>query len=331
MIDRRLMLLVPLAVALLVVPLTAEGQQAGKIYRIGMLDTAPMARNAVNLDAFRQGLRELGYIEGRNFVIEYRSGDGRDGRDERAPDLATELVRLKVDVIVTRGTPAVLAAKNSTGTIPIVMAASGDPVGTGVVASLARPGGNVTGLSAFSELSAKRFELLREMVPRVSRIAALIDMSDPVAPAGWKRLETAARSRGVQAKLLDVRTPEGLGRAFDSAISQRADALMVTGSSRTRADPGALANLAAKHRLPAIYGSREFVDAGGLMAYGVSYPDLYRRAASFVDRIFKGAKPGELPVEQPTKFELVINRKTADGLGLTIPHSLLLRANHVVE
>jgi putative ABC transport system substrate-binding protein len=309
-------------------PLAAQAQQAGKIYRIGMLETAPMARNVANLDAFRQGLRELGYIEGRNFVIEYRSDDGRN---ERAPDLATELIRLKVDVIVTRGTPAVLAAKNATTTIPIVMTASGDPVGTGAVASLSRPGGNVTGLSAFSELAAKRFELLREMVPQASRILALLDMSDPVVPLGWKRLETAARSRGVQAQLFDVRTPEDLSRAFDSAISQRADALVVGSTSLARANRRAIADLAAKHRLPAIYGSREFVDAGGLIAYGVSYPDLYRRAARFVAKIFSGANPGDLPVEQPTKFELVVNRKTAKALGMTIPPSLLLRTDQVID
>ncbi len=333
MIDTRLTLAVTLSfvvtLAGLSTPLTAEAQQAGKVYRIGILEPTSTTLDVANLDAFRQGLRKLGYVEGQNLVIEHRSADGRD---ERFPDLATELVRLKVDLIVTRGTPAVLAAKSSARTIPVVMAASGDPVGTGVVAGLARPGGNVTGLSVLStELSAKRLELIREMVPRVSRIAALLNMSHPANPPQWKEVETAARSLGVQPQLLDVRRPEDLGRAFDTAIRQRAGALVVGLSPLTRANREAIADLAAKHRLPAIYASREFVDGGGLISYGVSYPDLYRRAASFVDKIFKGAKPADLPVEQPTKFELVINAKTAKALGLTIPPSLLLRADELIR
>ncbi|HEV8441186.1 MAG TPA: ABC transporter substrate-binding protein [Methylomirabilota bacterium] len=308
-------------------PLGVEAQPLEKLYRIGMLERTSIAMNAANLDGFRQGLRDLGYVEGKNFVIEYRSADGRD---ERFPDLATQLVRLNVDLILTRGTPAALAAKNASGTIPVVMTGIGDPVGQGVVASLARPSGNVTGLSATTtEIYAKRVELLRELVPGAARIAALFNMSNPSIPPQWKEVESAARSLGIQPRLLDVRKPDDLGRAFDSAATQSADALVVGLDTLTQANSRLIVDLAAKHRLPAIYASMEF--AGGLVTYGVNYPDLYRRAASFADRILKGAKPADLPVEQPIRYELVINMKTAKALGLTIPPSLLLRADHVVQ
>jgi putative tryptophan/tyrosine transport system substrate-binding protein len=325
------MRLIGLAVILsfVLAPLAAEGQQAGKIYRIGMLETTSMALNAANLDAFRQGLRELGYVEGRNFMIEYRSADGRR---ERFPELATELVRLKVDVILTRGTPAVMAAKNATGTIPVVMAASGDPLLSGVVAGLARPGGNVTGLSAIVvEVTGKRLQLLREVVPGVSRIASLLDMGNPNNALQWKETEIVAQSLGVQPQLLDIRKPGDFGGAFDAAIRQRAGAMVVGIDALTQANHRLIIDLAAKHRLPAIYATREFVDAGGLVAYGVSYPHLYHRAATYVDKILKGAKPADLPVEQPTKFEFAINLKTAKALGLTIPPSVLARADQVIE
>jgi len=326
---RLIGLAVILTLSFILAPLDAEAQQAGKIYRIGMLETTSMALNAANLDAFRQGLRELGYVEGRNFMIEYRSADGRR---ERFPELATELVRLKVDVILTRGTPAVMAAKNATGTIPVVMAASGDPLLSGVVASLARPGGNVTGLSAIVvEVTGKRLQLLREVVPGVSRIASLLDMGNPNNALQWKETEIAAPSLGVQPQLLDVRKPGDFGGAFDAAIRQRAGAMVVGIDALTQANHRPIIDLAAKHRLPAIYATREFVDAGGLVAYGVSYPHLYHRAASFVDKILKGAKPADLPVEQPTKFELVINMKTAKALGLTIPQTVILQADQVIE
>ncbi|MGA6963122.1 MAG: ABC transporter substrate-binding protein [Xanthobacteraceae bacterium] len=307
-------------------PLVALAQSA---YRIGVLDTTSAALNAANFDALRQGLRQHGYIEGQNLVIEYRSADGRA---ERFPDLAAELVRLNVDLIVTRGTPAIFAAKNATKTIPVVMAASGDPLGAGVVAGLARPGGNVTGLSAFvTELQAKRLELLREMVPRIDRIAALLNMSSPAEPPQWEETKAAARTLAIEPQLLDVRKPEDLGRAFETAIRQRADALVVGINVLTQANRRPIADLATKHRLPAIYASREFVDAGGLVALGVSYPDLYRRAATYVDKILKGAKPADLPIEQPTKFELIINLKTAKALGLEVPPMLLTRADEVIE
>ena len=326
--DRRTFLAGTGAV-LLTAPLAAEAQPAGKVYRIGVLEPTSMALNAANLDAFRQGLRELGYVEGRNMRIEYRSADGRS---ERFPDLAAELVRLKVDVILTRGTPAVMAAKNATGTIPVVMAASGDPVLSGVVSSLARPGGNVTGLSAVAvEVSGKRLELIREVAPGVSRVAALFNMSNPNDALQWKEIETAAPSLRVQLQLLDVRKPGDFAGAFDAAVKGRAGALVVGLDALTWANHRPIVDLAAKHRLPAIYGGREFVNAGGLIAYGVSYPHLYHRAANFVDKILKGAKPADLPVEQPSKFELVINLKTAKALGLTIPPSLLQRADEVIQ
>ncbi|HWO90977.1 MAG TPA: ABC transporter substrate-binding protein [Methylomirabilota bacterium] len=317
-----------LASGLLAAPLV-EAQQTGKVYRIGMLETTSPALNAANLDAFRRGLRELGYVEGQNFTIEYRSADGRS---ERFPDLAAELVRLKVDVILTRGTPAVMAAKNATATIPVVMAASGDPVLSGVVSSLARPGGNVTGLSAIVvQIVGKRLELIREVVPGVSRVAALFNMSNPNDALQWKETESAGPSLRVQVQLLDVRKPGDLAGAFDAAVKQRAGALVVGLDALTWANHRPIVDLAAKHRLPAMYGGREFVDAGGLIAYGVSYPHLYHRAATYVDKILKGAKPADLPVEQPTRLELVINLKTAKALGLAIPPSLVQRADEVIQ
>ncbi len=314
---------------LLTAPLAAQAQPTGRVYRIGMLETISMALNAADLDAFRQGLRELGYVEGQNVVIEYRSADGRQ---ERFPDLATELVRLKVDLIVTTGTPAALAAKNAAGTIPVVIAGVGDPVGSDIVGSLARPGGNVTGLSAFNvEIYAKRVELLRELVPRLAGIAGLFNMSNPVLPLQWNEVERAARAFGIQPQLLDVRKPEDLGRAFDAATRQRADALVVALDALTQANRRLIVDLAAKHRLPAIYGSAEFVHAGGLITYSTNRPHLYYRSATYVDKILKGAKAGDLPMEQPTKFELVVNLKTAKTLGLTVPQSLLQRADQVIE
>ena len=305
----------------------AAAQQPKQVPRIGHLGANFPTTNPARIEAFRRGLRELGYVEGKSFVIEYRSADGRD---ERFPDLATELVRLKVDLILTRGTPAALAAKNATGTIPVVMTGIGDPVGQGVVASLARPGANVTGLSATTtEIYAKRVELLRELVPGAARIAAIFNMSNPSIPPQWKEVERGARSLGIQPQLLDVRKPDDLGRAFDTATRHRADALVVGLDTLTQANYRLIVELAAKHRLPAIYASTEF--AGALITYGVNYPDLYRRAASFADRIFKGAKPADIPVEQPTRYELVINMKTAEAIGVTIAPSLLLRADRVIQ
>ena len=310
-------------------PFAARAQRpAGRVWRIGVLEQIAPALNATNFDAFRNGLAALGYIEGQNIVVEYRSAEGRI---ERFPELAAELVRLKVDVILTRGTPAVLAAKAATATIPIVMAASGGPLETGVVEGLARPGGNVTGLSALTgELIGKRFELLKEVLPGLRRIAFLQNLGNPVAPSQWEELKAIAQSRGVEVQLLDVRKPEEVESAIDAASRQRA-ALVVANDSVTHASRQQIVELATKHQLAAIYAAREFVDAGGLMSYAVSYLDHYRRAAIFVDKIFKGAKPADLPIEQPTKFELVINLKTAKVLGLTIPPTLLARADEVIE
>ncbi len=325
MLDRRTFL-AGTGAGLLAAPLAVEAQQ---VHRIGMLETTPVALNAANLEAFRQGLRALGYVERQNYAIEYRSADGRA---ERFPGLAAELVRLKVDLLVTRGTPAALAAKKATRTIPIVMATSGDPLGTGVVSGLGRPGGNVTGLSTNSaELVGKRLGLLKEAIPGIARIALVQNMSNPTLVTQRKQIEVAARSLGIQPQYLDVRKPEDLGRAFDTAIKQRVDAVHVSLDTLTQNSLGRIVDLSAKHRLPAIYYSRDFVDAGGLMAYGVSYPESYRRAATYVDKIFKGAKPADLPVEQPTKFEFIINLKTARALGLTIPQSLLQRADEIIQ
>jgi putative ABC transport system substrate-binding protein len=310
-------------------PIAARAQQAGKVHRIGVLETISTTLNVANFYALREGLRQLGYAEGQNLVIEYRSADGRD---DRFPGLARELLALKVDVIVTRGTPAAKAVKNATSTVPVVMMASGDPVGVGLVTSLARPGGNITGLSAIvGELSPKRLELIREIVPGLARIAVLANTSNDAVRRDWARIETAARSLGVQSQLLDLRESDALGPTFDDASARRADALVVVIDAITQANQQRIVDLAMKHRLPAIYSSREFVDAGGLISYGVSYPDLYRRAATYVDKILKGTKPADLPVVQPTKFELVINLKTAKALGLTIPDKLLALADEVIE
>jgi putative ABC transport system substrate-binding protein len=318
-----------LAGGLLAAPLVAEAQQTGKLHRVGMLETRSTVLNAANIDAFREGLRALGYKEGQNLEIAYRSSDGQD---KRFPGLASELVRLKVDLILTRGTPAALAAKSATGTIPVVMAASGDPVGSGIVTSLARPGGNVTGLSSgITESYPKRVELLRELLPRLKRLAVLLNMGNPVIPPQWSIVDASARSLGIEPHLLDVRRPEDLRTAFDAAAKLRAEALVVGLDGVTQANLRAIADLAANQRLPSIYPAKDYATVGGLITYGSSDFHMYRRAATFVHKIFKGAKPADLPVEQPTKFELVINLKTAKALGLTIPPSLLARADQVIE
>jgi putative ABC transport system substrate-binding protein len=311
-------------------PIAARAQQpAGKVYRIGILEPTSQALNGDYFDAFRQGLHEFEYIEGQNLVIEYRSAYGHN---ERFPNLATELVGLNVDLIVARGTPAALAAKNATRTIPIVLLGIGDPVAQGVVASLAHPGANITGLSAVAtELYAKRLELLTELVPRVARIAFLTNMGNPNEQLNWEQIETAARALGIRSQLLDVRKPEDFGRAFDDASKERVDGLVVALDGLLVENQRSIVDLAAKHRLPAVYGSSEFIIPGGLAAYGPSYSDLYRRAANYVHKILKGAKPADLPVELPTKFQLLINLKTAKALGLTVPPTLVSRADEVIE
>jgi len=324
--DRRTFVCT-LAGGLFTAPLAAKAQQLDRPYRIGMLERTSTAVNAANVNAFRQGLRERGYVEGERFVIDYRSADGRD---EQFPILAAEMVQSKVSLILTRGTPAALAAKNATATIPVVFTGVGDPVGQGIVASLARPGRNVTGLSAaVTEIFPKRVQLIVELVPKATRLAALFNMSNPALPSQWREVEQAARSLGVEPHLLDVRKADDLAPAFDAAVRHRADALIVGLETLTQANQHVIVELAARRRLPAIYASQEF--AGGLAVYGVNYPEMYRQAASFVAKIFKGAKPADLPVEEPTKVELVINLRTARTLGLTIPQSVLFRADHVIE
>jgi putative tryptophan/tyrosine transport system substrate-binding protein len=316
-----------LAGGLLAAPLAAAAQEykAGKVARIGRLELSSAGTD----EAFRQGLRELGYVEGQNVVLEYRFAEGKA---ERLPNLAAELVNLKVDIIVAGGTPAPLAAKHATSTIPIVMAAAGDPVRTGLVANLARPGGNVTGLSTFTpELAAKRLQLLKEVVPGVSRVAVLWNATNPFAVFNMRETEVAARTLGVQVQSLEVRGSDDFENAFAAAIRGRAGALIVVDDPLTCRHRERLGDFAAKNRLPTMYGFRQCAGTGGLMSFGASLADLYRRAAIYVDKILKGAQPRDLPVEQPTKFELVINLKTAKALGLTIPQSLLQRADQVID
>ncbi len=310
-------------------PFMAKAQQPTKNRHIGILETVSPSLNTENLDALRRGLRELGYIEKQNYILEYRSADGDAGR---FPALADELVRQHVDLIVTRGTPAARAAKSATETIPIVMAAIGEPLGMGVVASLARPGGNVTGLSAFvTELAGKRVELAKELRPGSSIAALLHNMGNPVVPPQWEETKKAAQTLGIEVVLLDVRSSDDIVRAFETASARRVNIILVGIDALIQENRQLVVDLAAKRHLAAIYPSREFVEVGGLMTYGVSYPDLYFRSATFIDKIFRGAKPGDLPVEQPTKLELVINLKTAHALGLVVPASLLTRADEVIE
>jgi putative tryptophan/tyrosine transport system substrate-binding protein len=308
-------------------PLAARARQPIKVYRIGVLEQTSAAVNDANFDAFRQGLREQGYIEGQNLVIEYRSADDRP---DRYPSLADELVRLNVDVILTRGTPAALAAKHATISIPVVMAAIGDPLA--VADGLAPRRGNVTGLTVFnSELEGKRVELIREVIPGLRRIGALYNMGNPIYEFRWNELEKMAQLVGIEADLLDVRKSDDLESAFEAALQRHVDALVVSADGVLQANRKHIAELAAVHRLPAIYTSREFIDAGGLISYGASYEDLYRRSAAFVVKILKGTKPADLPVEEPTKFELVINLKSAKALGLELPPMLLALADAVIE
>jgi putative ABC transport system substrate-binding protein len=304
----------------------AEAQQPTKVPRIGFLAAISPAAISARIEAFRQGLNELGYIEGKNIVIEWRSAEA-----DRVPGLAAELVRLKVDVIVTAGPLSTRPAEGATKTIPIVMAQDDDPVGNGFVASLARPGGNITGLASLSpELSGKQLELLKEIVPKLSRMAVLGSSTRPGNAQSLRETELAAGAFGVKLQYLDVLGPKDIDTAFREAGIARADAvlmLVATGVPQRKQ----VVELAVKSRLPVISGRPELVEAGGLMTYGASLNDLYRRAATYVDKILKGAKPSDLPIEQPTKFELVINMKAAKQIGLTIPPSVLARADKVIK
>jgi putative tryptophan/tyrosine transport system substrate-binding protein len=328
--DRRDAVLALLSLG--VAPLAAEAQQAAKVNRIGHL-SPNLAASPRLRDAFLQGLRDLGYVEGRNVVIEYRDAEGKL---ERLPALAAELVALKVDVIVVAGsTLTAQTAKQATSTLPIVFIAVGDPVGSGLVTSLARPGGNVTGLSNIGpELVGKCLELLKQAVPGVDRVAVLWvpgALGERTDKDMLKEAEAAGRALGVQLQFVDARGLENFDGAFSDMTSARAGGLTVLPSARLLREHRRLVDLAAKNRLPAVYTSREFVNAGGLMAYGANLADLYRRAATYVDKILNGAKPADLPVEQPTKFELVINLKTAKALGLEVPPLLVAQADEVIE
>jgi putative ABC transport system substrate-binding protein len=321
---------VTIGVALLVtLPLVAEAQQ-GKVYRIAYIGNSSAALESELVGAFREGLRDLNYIEGRNVIIEYRWAEGRY---DRFPALVAEAVRLKVDVIVTAGTPAALAAKEGARTIPVVLGAIGDPILSGIVPSLARPGGNITGSASMTpEIDGKRLELLKELVTGVSRVAVLWNPTNPNNAARNKQLQAAAKTlRLTLEPFVGAGNREELDKGFDAIVAARAEALIMESDRALLAQRALIVDFASKRRLPALYAYREFVEAGGLASYAPSYPEMFRRAATYVAKIFKGAKPSDLPIEQPTRFELVINLKTAKALGLTIPPSLLMRADRVIE
>jgi putative ABC transport system substrate-binding protein len=318
-----------LCVMLFTLCFSAEAQQPKKVPRIGYLDGASLSANSVRIEAFRQGLRDLSHVEGKNIVIEWRSAEGKA---DRLPSLAVELVRLKVDIIVSAGSAATRPAKEATVTIPIVMAQDADPVRNGFVASLARPGGNITGLSNLTpEISGKRLELLQEIVPKLSRVAVFGTSTQAGTAQALRETELAGGALGVQLQYLDVRGPKDIETAFQAASKGRADAALVLGSAVLNSQRKQIVELAVKSRLRAIYYAPEWVEDGGLMSYSANITDLFRRAATYVDKILKGAKPADLPVEQPTKFEFVINLKAAKQIGLTIPPNVLVRADRVIR
>jgi putative ABC transport system substrate-binding protein len=314
---------------LLVLCHPAVAQQPKKVPRIGVLWLYSPTIASPFAEAFRQGLRGLGYVEGQNIALEERWAEGRF---DRLPSLAAELVRLKVDILVTASTPAAQAGQQATQSIPIVLTNVSDPVESGLVSSLARPGGNVTGLSLMHpELAGKRLELLKEVIPKLSRVAVLSNPANPIMPPLLRETEAAARALGVQLQVVEVRDPSDFDSAFSAMTRERAGALVVLPDAIFQNERTRIAGLAAKARLPAMYAWREAVDAGGLMAYGASVPDIFRRAATYVDKILKGTKPADLPVEQPKKFEFVINLKAAKQIGLTIPPNVLARADKVIR
>ena len=313
-----------LTVALMATVSLAEAQQPKKVPRIGFLSAAPSIDSA-----FLEGLRDLGYVDGKNIVVELRSAQGKL---DRLPELAAELVSLKMDIIVTQGTPAAQAVTKLTSTIPIVMATSGDPVGAGLVTSLARPGGNVTGLSLLNDaVVPKQLELLKEAVPTISSLAWMASPAILPEMMRFKELQTVGPSLGVMVQLVEIRGPESFENAFAAAVRERVHAAMIPPNSSYIPYRQQIVTLAAKHRLPVAYGFRDFPEAGGFMSYGVNVADLFRRAATYVDKILKGTKPADLPVEQPMKFELVINLKAANQIGLTIPPNVLARADKVIR
>ncbi len=327
--NRKLVGIVALAVILAICGARAEAQQPAKTPRIGFLSATLLSTISPRIEAFRQGLRELGYVEGKNILIDWRSAEGKL---ERVPALAAEVVRLKVDVIVTGGGTDTRAAKEATNTIPIVMSQDSDPVESGFVASLARPGGNITGLSTLApEVSGKRLELLKEIIPKLSRVAVLGISTRPGNAQSLKEVELAAGAFKVQVQYLDVLDVKEIETAFQAATKGRAEAVLVLQSPFFNSQRKQIVDLAIKSRLPAIYPQTDYTEAGGLMYYGANTPDLFRRAADFVDKILKGTKPAEIPVEQPTKFEFAINLKAAKQIGVTIPPKVLERADKVIK
>jgi len=327
--NRRHLILAAAAWPALAWPGAVRAQAPEKVRRIGLLSSLSPSDTALWHQALRLGLRDLGWIEGKNISFEYRYAEGRS---DRLPDLAADLVRLKVDVIVTSVISDAVAAQKATKAIPIVMAAVSDPVAGGLIESLARPGGNITGMSQMTvEMVGKRLELLKEMVPKLSRVAVLWNPQGLGATLNWKEIQLPARQLGIQLHSLEVRNSTDFDKAFEGVTRARAGALLTFGDPVTVTNLKRIADFAAKSRLPSIFQWPEFADAGGLLAYGPDRADLYRRAATYVDKILKGAKPGDFPIEQPTKFELVINMKTAKALGITIPQSILARADRVIE
>ncbi len=317
-----------LALGALAVPLAAIAQQAGKVWRVGFLGAGSASSWKSRIDALREGLRDHGYVEGKNLVIDFRWADEYY---DRLPALAAELIRLKVDVLLTHGTPGSRAAKQATTTIPIVMVLVGDPVSTGLVASLARPGGNLTGSTFFShELAAKRIELLKEVLPRIRRMAVLVNPDNPASDLALGSMQGTAKALGMDLQRFGVRGLAELADALALVAKRGFEAVAIYEEGMLNSNLGRIAELAAGQRIPSI-GSALFADAGGMMGYGINNPEFYRRAAYFVDKILKGTRPMDLPIERPTKFELVINMKTAKALGITIPQSILVRADRVIE
>jgi putative ABC transport system substrate-binding protein len=329
MIDSRLPFIVTVTLMIFAAAFTAVAQQPKKVSRIGFLATVSPATISDRVDAFRQGLRELGYVEGKNIMIEWRYAEGKA---DQLPGLATELVRLTVDLIVSAAPIPTRSAKQATSTIPIVMAFDDDPVGSGFVASLARPGGNITGLSTLSpEISGKQLELLKEIAPKLSRVGVLGDVTRPGVPQALREINLAAGTFGMRVQYLDVPTSNDIETVFRAASRERAEAVLVLVGPVLMSHRTQVTDLAAKNRIPAIYERAEFTDAGGLMFYGASISDMFHRAATYVDKILKGTTPAELPVEQPKKFELIINLKAAKQIGLIIPPNVLARADRVIR
>jgi len=328
-IWRTAILVLASALSATATPFATDAQQAGRTVTIGYLGNSSPAFEANLVEAFGEGLRQLGYVEGRNLIIKFAWADGQQ---ERHPALARELVRLSPDVILTAGTPGTLAAKQATQSIPIVTAIAGDAVATGLVASLARPGGNVTGLSTLApELDGKRLELLREAVPKLSRVAVLRNPANPFTTIAWTAMQPAAAALGLKLQPVDASSPDGLDRALATIKAAHPDGLVLIVDRFLASYRASIVQFVVKHRLPGMFPYAEFAQEGGLMTYGPDYADLFRRTATYVDKILKGAKPGDLPIEQPTKFELVINLQTAKALGLTIPQSILVRADEVIR